>query len=220
MSRTSVALAALAVLALAPPLAAAGYHYGFDNDDKDNLGWVIVSGGHNSSSDLGHEDLEGLKDRFGRDFLYIRDGDERFVIRDRGLIRRAQDGLKPMEEAGREIGEAVGAKVGYSMRRSEGARERARLARRISRLDRRIAREEGEDREELESEREELQQRLDQLKDDRRERHDTEEREAELDAATERASRHMRDAARKQKQQLRDILREAKSRHLAESVED
>jgi len=58
------------------------------------------------------------------------------------------------------------------------------------------------------------------MKQDRWERHGHEEREADLDAATERASRHMREATRRLNHDLLDILREAKSRHLAESVED
>ncbi len=231
MPRITTAVLALAFLGAIscstgfPGVASAGsYHYGFDNDDKDKerFGWALVRDGHNSSSDLGSEDMDEIKDRYGDTFLYIRDGDERWVIRDRGLMRRAEGSLKPIEEAGREIGHAVGAKVGYSMSRTHGSREKARVARQISRLDSRIARlsERGEDTEQLERDRQELQEKLEELKNDRRQRHDDEEREAELDAATERASRHMREATRKLNKDLRDILREAKSRHLADSVED
>jgi hypothetical protein len=143
------------------------------------------------------------------------------VIRDRRLMRRAEDSLKPIEEAGHEIGKAVGAKVSYSMRRSEGSREQARVARRIGRIARRIARlsEDGEDTRDLEIEKRQLQRQLDSMREDRSASHDEEEREADLDAATERASRHMREATRRVDQQLRDILREAKSRHVAERVE-
>jgi len=62
------------------------------------------------------------------------------VIRDARLMRRAEDLMKPMEDAGREIGAAVGAKVSYSLDRSRGSRERASLERRIRRLSSRIER--------------------------------------------------------------------------------
>ena len=224
MSRVSTTLTALAALMLLPALPshafAANYNYGFDTDAKDPFGWALVRDGHTSSSDL--NGLDEIKDRYGDDFLYIRDGGERWVIRDNRLMKRAEEDMKPIQDAGREIGAAVGAKVGYSMRRSQGTRERARLERRISRLESRIERdsERGEDTKDMEQEMEGLQRQLDQMKEDRWRRHQSDEREADLDAATERASRHMRDATRKLRQDLRDILREAKNRHLAEPVED
>jgi hypothetical protein len=224
MPRASIVLAAVAFAAvLCGQASASEYHYGFDNDDpKDKLAWAIVRDGRNSSSDLQSDEIGDIQDRYGKEFLYIRDHDGRWVIRDRAMMRRAEGSLKPIEEAGREIGQAVGAKVSYSLSRSEGSRERARLERKISRLETRIQRlrERREDTEELESRRLELKAELEQLKSDRRQRHDSEEREAELEAATERASRHMRDATRKLNKELRDILRDARARNLAEAVED
>src|SRR5205823_2611708 len=106
----------------------------------------------------------------------------------------------------------VGAQVTYSLGKSQGSREQARVARRIGRLSNRIARlsEQGEDTRDLEMELSRLQRQLDSMKEDRIGRHDGEEREADLGAATQRASRHMREATRNLKRELRDILREAK----------
>src|SRR5215470_10201519 len=71
MPRVPTTLTALLMLSLLPALPsrsfAAQYHYGFDNDDKDQLGWALVDGGHNSSSSL--DDLNDVKDRFGDHFL-------------------------------------------------------------------------------------------------------------------------------------------------------
>src|SRR5690349_10072875 len=141
MPRTSMALAALAALSLASlpiaapsPASANQYHDGYENDDKDDFGWALVHDGHNSSSSLNHENIEAIRGKYGDDILYIRDGEDRYVIRDRGLMRRAEDSLKPIEDAGKEIGAAVGAKVSYSLGRSSDSRERARLERRIARL--------------------------------------------------------------------------------------
>jgi len=227
MPRVSTALMAPATLALVsllagPPALASSYHYGFDTNAKDPVGWALVHEGHQGSSSLSGEEMEGLEGKYGGDFLYIRDGQDRYVIRDARLMHRAEDSLKPIQEAGHEIGAAVGAKVGYSMRRSQGSREQARVARRIGRLSRRIARmsEEGEDTQDLENELSQLQRQLDSMKEDRSAQHDDEEREADLEAATQRASRHMREATRKVNQDMLDILREAKSRHLAETVDD
>jgi hypothetical protein len=226
MLRAKLALAsALGLLLLSTAAltrsATAGYSYGFDNDDSSRLRWALIDGDRNSTSLSDPDDLDELKSRYGKSFLYIHDGEERYVIKDRGMMVRARDAMKPVQEAGKEIGKAVGEKVSYSMRRSESSRERARLARRLSRIESRISRlsDRGEDTDELENERQEIQQELDAMKNSRRVEHDAEERQADLDAATERASRHMREATRKMDQTMRDILKESKSRHLAEPVE-
>ena len=228
MSRATLALASFTVLGLAllstalTRPATAGYGFGFGNDDSSRLRWALIDGDRNNSTNLSDpDDLEELKSTYGSRFLYIRDGDDRYVIKDRRMMDRARESMKPVQEAGREIGKAVGEKVSYSMRRSGTARERARLERRLSRIESRIARlsGRGEDTDDLENERQELQQELRAMKNNRRVEHDAEERQADLDAATERASRHMREATRKMDQTMRDILKESKSRHLAEPVE-
>jgi hypothetical protein len=227
-----MALAALAALSLASlpmtapsPASANGYHYGFENDDKesrDDFGWALVHDGNNSSSSLERENIDAIRGKYGDDILYIRDGEERYVIRDEGLMHRAEESLKPIEDAGREIGVAVGAKVRYSLGRSQGSREQARVERRIARLSRRIERmsEEGEDVRDLEIERGVLEGQLESMREDRSFSHDDGDREADLEAATQRATRHMHEATRKLRQDLRSILRDAKARHLAESVQD
>lgn len=231
MHRAKVAFtvfaALLATAALSRPAGAGKYAYGFDND-RDVLRWALVDEENNSSSNLSElNDLDDLKAKYGRTFLYIQDGDDRYVIKDRGMMQRARDARKPVIEAGREIGKAVGEKVSYSMRRSGQSRETARLARRLARVERSLARlsdedREGEesDRQDLENERQELRAQLEEMKNDHREQHVSEEHQAELDAATERASRHMRDATRNLDRQLRAILKEAKSRNIANQIGD
>src|SRR5439155_1338436 len=105
---------ALAVLprAVIPASVSAGrYTYGFDND-REYLGWAIVSHGNTSMSGLDDLDsVEKLKSDFGEEFLYIRLGEDRYVIRDRPLIARAKDAAKPVGEAGREVGEIARARA-------------------------------------------------------------------------------------------------------------
>ncbi len=225
----ALGLALLTTAALSRTAAAGKYSYGYENDDSNRLHWALVEDDHNSSTSLSDlDDLDRLKDSYGRRFLYIRDGEDRYSIKDRGMMERAREAMKPVQEAGREIGKAVGEKVSYSMRRSGASRERSRVERRLARVERRLSRldesDEGEDqdseRQELENERQELRQQLEQMKDDRHEQHASEERQADLDAATERASRHMREATRNMDRQLRAILKESISRKLAARIGD
>ncbi len=230
MPRTTTVLAALAFVAsaalgaAAPKAATAGsYSYGFDND-QDNLGWAIVSGGDNITMSDAQDarSIEKLKAEFGPEFLYIRSGGDRYVVRDRALMKRAKDAARPMEEAGREIGEAVSAQVEQALGGSRDARDQARLARRIASLSRRIARLErrGESTEDLEKELDRLQRQLDDLADDSRDEHASSREERARSDRTEEASARLNKAVRHLRQEIRDILREAKSRHLAERVDD
>ena len=230
MSRTKVALAALAFLAPAAlfsaahqPLATAGgYSYGWDKDqdDPDRLGWAIVSGENTSMSDMKDMgSMDKLKSEFGDEFLFLRLGEDRYVIRDRALMNRAKDAARPLQDAGREVGEAARAQAEEALGGTHGALEQARLARRIAKVSKRIAlrEDEGESTEDLERELDGLQQQLDNLTDDSRDERTTD-RESR-DRRTRDASERLQKAVKHLNQEMRDILREAKSRHLAEPVD-
>jgi hypothetical protein len=232
MSRTKVALAALAFLAPAAlfsaahqPLATAGgYSYGYDNDqnDHDRLGWVIVSGENTSMSDMQDMgSMDKLKSEFGDEFLYLRQGEDRYVIRDRVLMKRAQDAARPLQEAGREVGEAARAQAEEALGGTRGALEQARLARRIAKVSKRIAlrEDEGESTEDLEQELDGLQTQLDNLTDDSREDRAASRGAREREGRTRDASERLQKAVKHLNQEMRDILREAKSRHLVEPVD-
>src|SRR3989442_8360516 len=138
----SIALLGLSVAASIPASARAsarasshswvGSHsHGFDND-RESLGWAIVSGNNTSMSDMKDLDsMDMLKSEFGKEFLYIRLGEDRYVIRDPALMRRAQDAVRPMQEAGQEIGEAARAQAEQALAGSQDTREQARPARRL-----------------------------------------------------------------------------------------
>src|SRR6185503_14215308 len=101
----------VAVLALAG-VSAANHEHGYSFGSDDNLGWAIVSDDNTSMSDMSTLDsMDDLKSEFGDEFLYIRLGKDRYVIRDRALMRRAQEAARPMQEAGREIGEIARAQA-------------------------------------------------------------------------------------------------------------
>lgn len=224
MSRMNAAFVGLAILSLAaiPSAVLAGnasassYSYGYD-DEADRLSWALVSGNDKSTSDMDEMDsLDKLKSEYGDEFLYVRQGQDRYVIRDRGLLERAHRATEAVGDAGRAIGESAMMRVKLALGDSREGRERARLARRIARISRDIARRErdGEDTEDLEKQQEELQQQIDEMGN---ETHDS--AESRQDEARSRdASRRMREATRHLREEMRDILHDAKARHLATRV--
>jgi len=222
--RAFPALAFLAVLGLAalPAGVLAGkYAHGFDDNERARLGWAIVSGENTNMSDMSDLDsMDKLKSEFGDEFLYIRLGSDRYVIRDRSLMKRALDALRPMQEAGREIGVIARAHAEQALEGSQDARERAKLARRIAKLSGKIAQREsrGETTEDLEREQERIQRQLDDLTDDSRDEL-TRREERDQGARDREASARVGKAARRLNQEMRDILRDAKSRRLAKRVD-
>jgi hypothetical protein len=197
-----------------------GYAYGFDND-RDDLAWAIVSQGHSSTSSLAErDDIEDLKSEIDGDFLYIRLEGDRYVIRDRSLIGRAQEAMKPIQEAAKELGKAVGARVVDAMNGSRESLDEARLIRRQARLQARIQRraDRDESTENLEAELGEVTRELKELSAEHR-RHERSDRErGELARREETASRRMREATRHLNEEIRDILHDAKVRNLADPV--
>jgi hypothetical protein len=224
MPRTNLVLALLAAAALStttiPRAASAGsFAFGYDNHE---LAWALTTDGNTSMSSLEDKDsFNKLKDEYGDDFLYIRDGEDRYVIRDRGLMARAKAAAKPVGEAGREIGAVAGMRVREALGNAHEGRDRARIARRIGRISSKIARlsRDGEDTEDLEREQAELQRQLADLTGEARDRGKARQADSEIEERSERASRRMNDAVRHMRKEMRAILRDAKSRHLAEPVE-
>ena len=217
----SLAIAVLTLAALPANVAADRYSYGFDND-RDYLGWAIVS--HDNTSMSGLDDLdsvERLKSDFGDEFLYIRLGEDRYVIRDRSLIARAQDAAKPMQEAGKEVGKIARARAEQALGDSQVSRRQAKLMRRQGRLSGQIARRasRGESTDDLERELEQVTHELDGLTADDGGERDARREEKDLSARQHAATERIQRAARRLKQEMRDSLREAKSRHAAERVE-
>ena len=230
MTRPLVVLASMvSLLTLASTSMAAhddhgsSYSYGYEKN-HDNLGWAIISDDNSSMSDMDVMDsLDRLKDEFGDEFIYIRLGESRYVIRDRALMRRAKDAARPLQKAGREVGEAARAEVAVALGGVNGAtREQAKLAARIAKLSARIARLEarGESTEDLEREQEQLAERLEELSEDSEREQRAAHRHARSHSAKSKvASERLEKAVRHLNEEMRDILRDAKSRRLAKRVD-
>ena len=223
MSRSHVVLVALAFLASVLLTAAASSKsdsYGY-NTNLELFGWAIVSDGNSTTSGLADvEAFDRLHEKYDGDFLFIREGDDHYVIRDRGLIERAQRAAKPVNDAGRELGEAVSVQVRDALGNSKDDRERSRLARSIGRVSREIARAErrGNDTEDLERDLDKLERQLDDLENSSRDQKITVREKTKVKTRSEEASRHLKDATKHLKHEMRDILHDAKERHLAEPV--
>jgi hypothetical protein len=114
MHRTLPVVLAAAILSLAVPgtSSADSYAYGSDQDEEDSFGWAIISGENTSMSDMRDLDsMDDLKDRFGDEFLYIRDGKDRYVISDPGMVERALEASQQIRKYGKEMGKLARAQA-------------------------------------------------------------------------------------------------------------
>src|SRR5262249_5230888 len=149
--------------------------------------------------------LDDMKDKYGDEFLYIRLRDERYVITDKGLMKRAEDAAKPMQEAGRELGEAVSAQVKEALGSSHHWSEQGELIREQARLTRQIVRRSmrGEPTDDLEREQDRLSRDIERLSDDRtREAADRVDQQ-ERSAKTRTATKKLQDAAQHAHEEIR-----------------
>jgi len=79
--------------------AATAYGHG-PGSDVHSFNWMVVDSGSTSmSSTDGVPDVNVLQRRFGDHFIYIREDDDGYVIRDRTMIDRAQSALKPVRDS-------------------------------------------------------------------------------------------------------------------------
>ena len=220
MRRSFVALALGLVvpgLAIAHPHS----HPGKTHAD-DTLGWAVVHGGHehNSSVDDDVDDIRSLVDRYGDDFLYIRDGKERYVIRDSKMIDRADEASHEIGDHVREITSLAGAQVRLALSGASGARAQAKLARREARLEMKIDRAErdGDDTKELKRELAQVREDLEHLEAHQERSHLSEAEQRDLERRRDKAQDGLQKAVDDLRAEIRVILRESKEKGLAERV--
>jgi len=130
MARPLRVLYLAAALSIALPAAfsaGGGYSYGTDSDKEHGLSWAVVTDQGTILADLDELDaLEDLKAEFGPEFLYVRDGRDRYVIRDEELVTRAERAQERMAKYGKEVGEIARAKVKAAFAGEEGAKQRTK----------------------------------------------------------------------------------------------
>ena len=226
MSRVPMVFLAITfVLATASPAPSSGHSYAFGtHDDKDQgLGWAIVDGENTSMSDMrGLESLDDLKSRFGDEFLYIREGRDQYVIEDEKLVARARQAARGIQKYGKEIGELARAQARLALGVSRQDRRVDKLERAQAKLERRIERaaERNQSTEDLERELDKITAELESIEDhdDRGEQLSSGE-VREMTRRREEASKQLQRGVREVQNEIREILRDAKRRGLAERLD-
>ena len=224
-----VPLALVALLTLVTPIpssahshpSAHAYSYGFSNDEDEDFGWAVVSDGKTNCTNLSDWDvLNELKDRYDGDFLYVRDGKEHFVIRDPRLVERAQTASREISKYGKEIGKLASAEAKLALSHVGMTGQRLSLERAERELEREIERSEreGESTQGLKRALGHIREEMESLPDDDHETLSASERD-DLRRQSDEARKHLQDAVRKMRRDIRDILREAKERGKAEKLD-
>jgi hypothetical protein len=223
-----LAAAIVVVAAAASPSSAVGeehsnrhtHGYNSSDDEHDNLGWVIVSGGITSMSDM--RDLESLEDfrhRFGSCFLYLRDGDDHYLIQDEEMIDRAQRAARSIKLYGKEMGMLARFKVQGTLGSRKSARKIAAMQRRPAlpeEVSRRSPRDESNER--LEREFAELIEDMGALRTDPHQADGTAVKLRDLERRSEDLSKRLEKAVHEGREEMRDVLHDAKAQHLAKRV--
>ena len=214
-------LLALASLTLAPAAFAthkSGFSYGTDDD----FSWAFVSNhGRNISGNLNGDPIGKLKDRYDGEFLYIRDGEERWVITDPEMIARGHRAEEQIKNYNREISEIANAEAKFAMAGLNNDKKLAKLAARRRALEVEIAKLEknGEDTSDLDQELFEVKVESQALSSMHQNAQLTTEERRELTERRDRASVRLKKGMQKIEGDLRQILSDAREQHLAERVD-
>jgi hypothetical protein len=206
----------LALTLLLPALAVAHSHPALHGNDE--LGWSIVRGEHRHTSSMDDlDEIDDLKSRFGDDFLYIRDGDERYVITNRAMIDRAEDASNRIVDPAKAIAKAA-ARLAVSQ--AKGMKARGKLESAESQLEAAIERQElrGQEADEMRRALERVRDELEEIE-ATGERHPvTPSEQRELEGRRDDARERLERAVTEMRSEIRDILDEAKEKDLARRI--
>jgi hypothetical protein len=211
---------ALALALLVPSLTVAHSHPHSGSDD--DLGWILIDGERQSMSDMRDiDDVDDLKARYGDEVLCIREGDERYVITKPVYMERARKAARRVSE-NKEIVKLARTEAKLAMSRAMGPKSRAKLVRMEAQLQGRIARNEAQEdfTKDLERELERVRRELDAL--DSNSRTDDETltgaEERDLERRREGARARLQVAVQGLRDEIREILREARAKGDAERL--
>jgi hypothetical protein len=211
---------ALATLAVAPPALAHHPDHSFGLDD--DFSWAIVSDhGRSISGNLNSDPIGKVTKRYDGEFLYMRDGDERWVITDPDMIDRARRTGEQIRNYNKEISEIANAAAKFAMASMGNEKRRAKLVERRRDLEDEIDRlkDSGDDTRDLERELFQVKIDLEVLDSMHKNAQLTSEERRDLTERRDRASARLKKGMQKIEADLRKILAEAKERHLAERVD-
>ena len=210
----------LALLVLTPSFALTHPHPPKDAWRPDTrLGWAIHRDGQWHVSEIWDIDsADDLSSKYGDDFLYIRDGEERYVITDPTMIERATRATTRIKDHTKEISALANVTAELAMSRVHGTWERQRLESRVAALESRIQRIESlEDARQLKRDLKRVRDELHRLGRNGGETL-TETERRDLMARRDAASDDLEEVIDGIRTEVREILREAKDRGLAKRV--
>ena len=208
---------ALALSLLLPTLASGHPHSGKAHRDA-TLSWAILHEDHQHMGSLDElDEIEDLQSRFGDDLLYIRDGDERYVITNRAWIDRAEDAAHWILEPAKAIAKAE-ARFAVSQVRSTKARVKLQSAE--TQLEAAIEREglRDKEREELRRALERVREELEEIETTGERRQVTPSEQRELERRRDEAHERLEKAVSEMHSEIRDILREARNKGQATRI--
>lgn len=223
MHSLSRCLLAVAVVAVALPSAAvarsSSHSMSFGTDDE--FAWAIISDQHQSMSGGIDMDLEELKDQYGDRFLVVRDGDERYVITDEGLVRRAERSASEIRKYGTEIGEIARTQARLSLSENRQDKSIAKLSKRRKALEKAIEVSERrrESTDDLEQDLFRIRVEMQALEGVQRGFALTSDERDDLSRRRDVAKERLQRGVRRIQRDMREILETAKSRGLAERVD-
>ncbi len=132
---TFLAVTVMASMFLGLGAASAGVHsYGYRSDSGTDFSYALITKGSESASGSGDmvdfDEARRLQRKLGTDVLWVRLGDERYMISDSREIAKAQHAMAPVQAMGRRQGE-------LGRQQGELGRQQGRLGRQQGTLGRR-----------------------------------------------------------------------------------
>lgn len=221
LARWILILAVLPGVAIIPRAAQAksDSHSGASHTDS-RFGWAIRTDGNWHISEI--EDMNSIEDlpkKYGDDFLYIRDGEKKYVIVDPAMLDRAERAHRRIKMHASQISALASASAELAMSRVNGTWERRRLEKTEWKLERAIenGKRHGDDTRQAERDLKLVRDQLARLEERDGEALPESERR-ELEERRDRASEGLDEAVESIRKEMHAILREAIEKDLAEPV--
>lgn len=195
-----------------------GYSFG----DDDDFHWAIVSDeGMNLSGHFDDDLIDDLKDRYDEPFLLVGEDDDRYLITDEELVERAQRAGQRIRDHAREIGDLARAQAKLSLadKRFDDRTEKLEKKHKALKKSLRDAERRGDPTDDLEQQLFQLRVALRALENVERGFALTSKEREELIEQRDAASKRLHRAVEGIKREMRDILKTARSRGLAERLD-
>ena len=216
-----MAMVAIASL-IATPSSARGRNQGQDFNEDGDFSWTVISpDGQAMASQLYRDRIDEWKDRFGEEFLIIRDGEHKYVIADKELFQRAKRASGEIRKHSSEIGAYANAQARLSMAEMRTDERQAELKERRRQIEREIQDRErrGRSTDALDQKLLAVTSELQALRSMQTQNRLSPDEKRALRRRSDEASERVQRVVDRINQEMRSIYETAKSRNLAHPVE-